>query len=125
MVLRRLLGWSMVDMTYMTLNRMKAGERRWDGKPFVDPPSFHDLPEKVQDKIDALTELDQLLYAAAKEDYAKRLEPMSSVVKSDLENFEVLQDVVSEYLNDNSSSQANAMYRTMNVYNRAPPLSLF
>lgn len=34
---------------------------------------------------------------------------MSSVVKSDLENFEELQDVVSEYLNDNSSSQANAM----------------
>lgn len=48
MVLRRLLGWSMIDMTYLYLNETKAGAKRWDGKTFVDPPSFDDLPEKAR-----------------------------------------------------------------------------
>ena len=48
MVLRLILGWSMIDMTYMALNQTKAGLRRWDGKPFVDTPSFDDLPEKAR-----------------------------------------------------------------------------
>eukprot|EP00904_Undaria_pinnatifida_P012460 jgi/Undpi1/8344/HiC_scaffold_25.g10812.m2 len=125
MILRRILGWSMIDMTYITLNETKAGSRRWDGKPFVDTPSFDDLPEKVQNKIDALTTLDQRLYTAAKEEYAKRLQSMSGVIQADLEEFDELQDLVSGYLHANDSSMANAMYRTMNVYNRAPPLTPF
>jgi len=48
MILRRILGWSMMDMTYMKLNQTKAGLRRWDGKPLADPPSFDDLPEKAR-----------------------------------------------------------------------------
>ena len=47
MVLRRLLGWNMIDMTYMTLNETKAGLLRWDGKPFVNRPSFDDVPEQA------------------------------------------------------------------------------
>lgn len=48
MVLRRILGWSMIDMTYMKLNQTKAGVRRYDGKPLLDPPAFDDLPEKAR-----------------------------------------------------------------------------
>ena len=48
MVLRRLLGWSMIDMTYMKLNETKAGSQ-WqsEGNRFVDRPSFDDLPEQA------------------------------------------------------------------------------
>lgn len=48
MALRRLLGWSMIDMTYMKLIQTKAGSKRWDGKPFVDRPSFEELPEQAR-----------------------------------------------------------------------------
>eukprot|EP00904_Undaria_pinnatifida_P012659 jgi/Undpi1/8523/HiC_scaffold_25.g10990.m1 len=125
MVLRRLLGWSMIDMTYLYLNETKAGAKRWDGKTFVDPPSFDDLPEKIQNKIDDLTLLDQLLYTAAQEEYTKRLEPVSDVIEADLGEFQELQNVISEYLNANDSSQANAMYRSQAIFNEPPPLNPF
>lgn len=47
MALRRVLGWSMIDMTYMSMKVSKVGSKRWDGKPLVDRPSFDDLPEKA------------------------------------------------------------------------------
>lgn len=40
----------MIDLTYCDLNETKAGDRRWDGKPFVDRPHFDILPEKARDK---------------------------------------------------------------------------
>lgn len=47
MLLRHLLNWRMIDITYMTLNKTVKGRRRWDGKPFIDRPEFEDLPKEV------------------------------------------------------------------------------
>ncbi|CAN0308363.1 unnamed protein product, partial [Ectocarpus sp. 4 AP-2014] len=33
MILRRLFGWHMIDVTYASLNATRAGARRYDGKP--------------------------------------------------------------------------------------------
>ena len=40
---------------------------------------------------------------------SQRLEPVSDVIEADLGEFQELQNVISEYLNANDSSQANAM----------------
>ena len=40
---------------------------------------------------------------------SQRLRPMSNVIDADLEEFKELQKVVSDYLNANDSSKANAM----------------
>lgn len=48
MVLRRLLKWDMVDMTYLSMYKTAKGSRRYDGKELVDAPHFDDLPEHVR-----------------------------------------------------------------------------
>lgn len=47
MVLRRLMGWEMIDMTYERMMETKAGGKRWDGKELKDVPHWQDLPEWV------------------------------------------------------------------------------
>lgn len=47
LLLRHMLGWSLIDLTYVRVNGTKKGNKRWDGKPFVDEPHYDDLPEKV------------------------------------------------------------------------------
>lgn len=48
MVLRRLLKWDMVDMTYLSMYKTTKGSTRYDGKELVDTPHFDDLPEHVR-----------------------------------------------------------------------------
>lgn len=48
MVLRRLLGWEMVDMTYLSMYKTVTGSSRYDGKPLIESPHFDDLPEHVR-----------------------------------------------------------------------------
>lgn len=48
MVLRRILGWDMIDMTYLPMKVTEAGEKRWDGKRLANKPSFDELPKKVR-----------------------------------------------------------------------------
>lgn len=43
-----MLHWHMIDLTYCDLNETKAGDRRWDGKVFVDRPHFDSLPKKAR-----------------------------------------------------------------------------
>eukprot|EP00903_Cladosiphon_okamuranus_P011852 g11134.t2 len=124
LVMRRMLHWHMIDLTYCDLNETKAGDRRWDGKPFVDRPHFDSLPEKVQQKIDELTELDRVLYDAGKKEFEKRLAPYADSIQEDNAEFQELQSVISNYLDGNSSSMANPMYRSMNVY-QEPPLQKY
>lgn len=50
LVLRHMLHWHLIDLTYCDLNETKAGTRRWDGKPFVDRPDFDSLPEKAREE---------------------------------------------------------------------------
>lgn len=47
LLLRHMLQWSLVDLTYVSINKTKQGARRWDGKPLVDKPRFGDLPKEV------------------------------------------------------------------------------
>lgn len=49
MVLRRLLGWSMIDMTYSSMYKTAKGAKRFDGKQLVDVPHFDDLPQQVSE----------------------------------------------------------------------------
>lgn len=52
MVLRRLMGWHMIDMTYMTLRVTKVPTRRFlagqKGARFTKRPSFNELPVEVR-----------------------------------------------------------------------------
>lgn len=50
MVLRRLMGWSMVDMTYVSVLKTSDGAARYDGKKLVKAPKFEDLPKEVKHK---------------------------------------------------------------------------
>lgn len=54
MVLRRLLGWDMIDMTYCSMYKTKKGATRYDGKPLVDVPRFEDLSKPVSDIASAV-----------------------------------------------------------------------
>lgn len=47
MVLRRLLDWQMIDMTYSVMYKTEDGSTRYDGKPLVNKPRFEDLPRNV------------------------------------------------------------------------------
>lgn len=47
MILRRLLGWDMIDMTYARMMQTKQGSRRWDGKTLKNVPDFYSLPKWV------------------------------------------------------------------------------
>lgn len=51
MVMRRLLGWEMVDMTYVSMYKTVDGAHRFDGKLLVSAPHFEDLPEHVRIKL--------------------------------------------------------------------------
>lgn len=48
MVLRRMLEWDMIDLTYVALFKTKAGNRRYDGKQLVDVPDFDSLRPEVK-----------------------------------------------------------------------------
>lgn len=48
MVMRRLMGWEMMDMTYTSMYKTVNGAHRFDGKPLVESPHFEDLPEHVR-----------------------------------------------------------------------------
>eukprot|EP00903_Cladosiphon_okamuranus_P011858 g11139.t1 len=109
MVLRRLLGWEMVDMTYVSMYKTVDGAHRFDGKELVKSPPFDDLPEHVQQTIDDLTQMDRILYDAAQQEYEKRRDTVAEYLEADLAEFEQLQDVVKTYLHDNPSSKANVM----------------
>ncbi|CAM9489564.1 unnamed protein product [Scytosiphon promiscuus] len=116
MVLRRLLGWSMVDMTYVSVLKTADGAKRYDGKSLVKAPRFEDLPGEVQQKIDDLTQLDRLLYTSAVHYYEKRRDEVAQHLEADLAEFEQLQRVVQTYLEHNPASKANVMYKTANIY---------
>lgn len=47
MMMRRLLGWEMIDMTYSRMMETKAGARRWDGKELKNVPDWDELPKWV------------------------------------------------------------------------------
>ncbi|CAN0014352.1 unnamed protein product [Ascophyllum nodosum] len=121
MVLRRQLGWDMIDVTYHAMLKTSAGEKRYDGKTLLNVPHYEDLSTDVQNRIDSLTNLDQKLYAAAEAHYAKRREAVVDHLADDLKQFEELQDIVATYLDGNASSKANAMYKTANVYSYQTP----
>lgn len=61
MVLRRLLRWEMVDMTYVSVYKTTAGAIRYDGKPLVDAPRFEDLPVQVCGRVRKARVLRRLL----------------------------------------------------------------
>ncbi|CAN0545185.1 unnamed protein product [Ectocarpus sp. 12 AP-2014] len=64
MVLRNLMGWHLVDMTYIPDDRT-GGEEGPTGVVRNDSSPFDELPKDVQDKIDEFTVLDSRLYDAA------------------------------------------------------------
>eukprot|EP00752_Nemacystus_decipiens_P007990 g7138.t1 len=57
-------------------------------------------------------------------DFKLRLAPYANSIQGDKAQFEELQNVITNYLDGNSSSLANPMYRSMNVY-QEPPLEKY
>lgn len=51
MVLRHLLGWDMIDLTYSVMMETKKGAVRWDDKGLVDVPTFDSLPQWVSTTV--------------------------------------------------------------------------
>lgn len=47
MLLRRLMGWDMIDMTYSRMMETTGGTHRWDGKELKTVPHFDELPQAV------------------------------------------------------------------------------
>lgn len=47
MVLRRMLNWDIIDTSYLTLFKTRAGGRRYDGKKLSDVPHFDSLRPEV------------------------------------------------------------------------------
>lgn len=48
MVLRRLLGWDLIDVTYTKMMETKQGTKRYDGQVLAAVPNFEDLPPAVR-----------------------------------------------------------------------------
>ncbi|CAM9861374.1 unnamed protein product [Pylaiella littoralis] len=110
MVMRRLLGWDMIDMTYAKMMKTTGGSRRWDGKELKDVPHWDDLPEWVHKKVDASIGMDRKLYQAAEDQYIKMKAAVAVDLEADLQEFEELQKVLDGYLQGNSSSEAMKWY---------------
>lgn len=49
MLLRRLMGWDMIDMTYSRMMETTGGTRRWDGKELKSVPHFDELSQAVRE----------------------------------------------------------------------------
>eukprot|EP00904_Undaria_pinnatifida_P006312 jgi/Undpi1/2810/HiC_scaffold_14.g06187.m1 len=81
MVLRRLMGWEMIDMTYARMMETKAGSRRWDGKDLKNVPHFDDLSQE-------------------------RKAVAAIEIEAELKEFEELQVLMNGYLHGNTSSGA-------------------
>ncbi|CAM9307103.1 unnamed protein product [Ectocarpus sp. 4 AP-2014] len=109
MVMRSLLGWDLIDMTYVSVNRSSGRKGKFGVSKERVP--FNELPIDVQENIDELTTLDRRLYDAGVAAFEKSLAPFAAQVDAGLEEFRELQTVVSEYLRDNPSSPAQALYR--------------
>ncbi|CAN0546323.1 unnamed protein product, partial [Ectocarpus sp. 12 AP-2014] len=62
MVMRSLLGWDLIDMTYVSVNRSSGRKGKFGVSKERVP--FDELPKDVQEKIDELTTLDRRLYDA-------------------------------------------------------------
>ncbi|CBJ28709.1 Sulfotransferase [Ectocarpus siliculosus] len=110
MMMRRILGWEMIDMTYSRMMETKAGGARWDGKELKNVPHWEDLPTWVQDRVDANTALDKMLYDAAVSHYNKMKAVAAMEIEDDLKEFDELQKTVNGYLALNSSSEAIRWY---------------
>lgn len=46
-LLGRILGWDMIDLTYASMLRTREGVRRWDDKPLTRVPKVEELDEEV------------------------------------------------------------------------------
>lgn len=46
-LLGRIMGWDMIDLTYTSLLENRAGAVRWDGKPLKGAPKVRDLDDEV------------------------------------------------------------------------------
>lgn len=125
MVLRNLLGWHLVDMTYVSVN-LTAGRRGRKGV-LKDRSPFEKLPKDVQGKIDELTVLDRKLYDAGAAAFEQKREAIAGRVEADLDEFEKLQIVLNEHLGYHPSEGVLNMYRykTAKYYEHPPPKANF
>ena len=48
LLLRQMLRWELIDLTYVVVNETKDSNKANNGKSFVNPPDFDDLPRKAR-----------------------------------------------------------------------------
>ncbi|CAN0425901.1 unnamed protein product [Pylaiella littoralis] len=125
MMLRRLMGWDMIDVTYSVMMETKKGAKRWDDKVLVDVPAFDSLRQWVQDAIDVNTALDRRLYEAAVRIFKQKAAD-AGAIDADVVKFKELQRIVGTYLEGNASSDARRWYASdAEPYKGGPPLYPF
>eukprot|EP00752_Nemacystus_decipiens_P008220 g7350.t1 len=122
MVMRNLLKWHLVDVTYVPVNKTFGRLGRTATGAIKGRSHFENLPEDVQRTIDELTVLDKRLYDAGVAAFEKKREAIASKVETDLEQFEKLQIVVKEVLRTHPSDPVHDLYRYKTaVYYEQPP----
>ncbi|CAM9450759.1 unnamed protein product [Discosporangium mesarthrocarpum] len=125
-LLKRMLGWELIDMTYSVVMETDEGVKRYDGKTLKRVPKFDDLPKKVQTDIKKHTWLDSLLYQGAKRQYEKYLEVDGPALEPEVLEFQALQEEVNGYLDSNSTTRATKWYRgNVQCYGAALPTTPF
>eukprot|EP00903_Cladosiphon_okamuranus_P016251 g14989.t1 len=125
MVLRRLMGWEMIDLTYSIMMETKKGVLRWDNQALVDVPHFDSLPQWVQDTIDINTALDRRLHDAAVRIFKQKIAEAGDI-EADLLKFKELQRILSTYLEGNTTSEARLWYASdAQPYKGGPPFYPF
>ncbi|CAM9404641.1 unnamed protein product [Ascophyllum nodosum] len=126
MVLRRLLGWHMIDVTYKNkLNISGKTKSFWvndKGENVHTRPRFVDLSISAQMRIEELTALDRILYEHGKAAWEKAREPFAQDIEEDLNEFHELQSALHENLLSKPRGSAAQMYNLGSVL--GPPLPL-
>ncbi|CAM9404122.1 unnamed protein product [Ascophyllum nodosum] len=124
MVLRRLLGWHMINVTYTNkLNISEKSKSFWandKGEEVHTRPRFVDLSVSAQMRIDELTALDRVLYEHGKTAWEKAREPFAQDIEKDLNEFHELQSALQEDLLSKPKGSATQMYNLGSVL--GPPL---
>jgi len=123
-LLRRLLGWSLIDLTYLRINdshqaqslrpqgnngqsnresddhrNSKRGflRRSWDGLPVTPSPRVSNLATATKERISELTgQLDGPLYALAKEKFGAQVQAAGPTLRAELNRLKSLQEDLSQ-----------------------------
>eukprot|EP00752_Nemacystus_decipiens_P001803 g1742.t1 len=99
-LLGKVMGWDLIDLTYASLLEARDGATRWDDKPVTKAPRPKDLHRTARVELGRATNLDKALYEAAKREYEKVKDRYSEGLEEEVAKFRELQTEVLAVLNE-------------------------